>query len=229
MARRILYLVRHGQYNSITTPPEEPDGSLTDVGKQQAQLVGKRLSRIPISKIHYSTLQRATETAEIIAGQIPGVPLQSSDLLRECIPSAPEDFKDHFAEIPAEFIERSKAQSLQAFDSFFKSAEGDANQHEILISHGNLINHFVCRVLKAPIDSWILTDIYLGSFSEIMVGQNGFMKVLRHNDAGHLPPELHPRISLQPSQKGTSRFLPSAENVSLINIRISGGNAWSST
>jgi probable phosphoglycerate mutase len=192
MARRILYLVRHGQYTSTTPHPEEPDGALTDIGRQQAELVGRRLSQIPINKIHYSTLQRTRETAEIIAGQIPGVPVQPSDLLRECIPSVPEEFKEHFTGIPADFIERSKTQAEQAFDTFFKSGDGNDDQHEILVSHGNLIGYLVCRVLKAPIDSWILADIYLGSFSQVLVGPNGFMKIIRHNDSGHLPPELLP-------------------------------------
>jgi len=192
MSRRILYLVRHGQYTSTTPPPEEPDGALTDAGKQQAELVGKRLSKIPIRKIHYSTLQRTKETAEIISSQIPGVPLQPSDLLRECIPSVPAEFKEHFTGIPSEFIEHSRAQSAQAFDTFFRSVDGGDDQHEILVSHGNLIGYFVCRVLKAPIDSWILADIYLGSFSEILVGQDGFMKIVRHNASDHLPPDLQP-------------------------------------
>lgn len=192
MARRILYLVRHGQYTSTTTPPEEPDGALTAAGKEQAELVGKRLSQFSITKIHHSTLLRATETAALIAGQIPTAALQASELLRECIPCVPEEFKELFAEIPAEFIERSKTQIEQAFDTFFKSLEGDTDQREILVSHGNLISHLVCRILKAPCDSWMLTDIYLGGFSEIMIGPNSFMKVLRHNDVGHLPPHLQP-------------------------------------
>lgn len=192
MARRTLYLVRHGQYTSTTPLSEDPDGALTDIGRQQAALVGKRLSQFPINKIHFSSLQRTTETAQIVAGQLPGVPILPSDLLRECIPSVPEEFKEHFVDIPAEFIERSQVQAAEAFDAFFKSVEGDADQHEILVSHGNLIGYFVCRVLKAPIDSWILADIHLGSFSQIMVGQNRFIKLVRHNDAAHLPPGLQP-------------------------------------
>ena len=192
MSRRILYLVRHGQYTSTTPPPEEPDGALTEIGKQQAELVGKRLRQHPIDRIHYSTLQRAKETAEIISKQMPGIPMQPSDLLRKSIPSVPEESREHFTGIPEDFIERSSSRAAQAFDTFFKSVEGEGDQHEILDSHGNLIGYFVCQVLKAPLDSWILADIHLGSFSEILVGQNRFMKLIRHNDAGHLPSELQP-------------------------------------
>jgi len=192
MAHRILYLVRHGQYTPTTAPPDEPDGTLTELGRQQAELVGKRLSQFPIQYIHYSTLQRARETAEIISAQIPGVPSHPSDLLRESIPSVPSEFKEHFTGIPADFIEKSKVQAAQAFEMFFKSVEGTDDQHEILVSHGNLIGYFICQVLKAPLDSWILADMYLGCFSEIMVGQDRFMKLIRHNDASHLSPELLP-------------------------------------
>ena len=192
MARRILYLIRHGQYTSTTVPPQEPDGSLTEAGRQQAELVGKRLSRLPIATIHHSTLHRATETAALVAKEIPNATLQATDLLRECIPCVPEEFKEHFTEIPAEFIEKSKTQIEQAFAAFFQPVEGETDRREILVSHGNLISHFVCRILKAPCESWMLTDISLGGFSEIMIAPNGFMKVQRHNDAGHLPLELQP-------------------------------------
>lgn len=191
MARRFLYFVRHGQYVSTTTPPEEPDGALTEIGRRQASFAAERLALIPASVIHYSTTQRTTETASIIASRFPNVPLRSSDLLRECIPCVPDAFKDYFVDIPQAFIEKSKIQAAQAFENFFlPPAEADADSYEILVSHGNLISHLVCRVLNAPCESWMLMDIGLCSFSEIMISSQGITKVLRHNDTGHLPSEL---------------------------------------
>lgn len=191
MARRFLYLVRHGEYKSTTTPPDEPDGGLTEVGKQQAALVAERFRSIPVNRIHHSTAQRAMETAAFISAQFPTVDVHPSDLLREGIPCIPETFKQHFSEIPADFVAKSKVRAGQAFETFFRPVMGDGpDQHEILVSHGNLISHFICRVLDAPCESWIHTDIGLCGFSEVMIGRQGFMKVLRHNDDGHLPLHL---------------------------------------
>src|SRR5262245_34970710 len=102
MARRILHIVRHGQYAHTTTLPDEPDGQLTEVGKQQAMLTAGRLSAASVSVIHHSTLQRATETAQIIAAQVPGAQLRPAAVLRECIPSVPAGFETRFVSVSAD-------------------------------------------------------------------------------------------------------------------------------
>lgn len=191
MANRFIYLIRHGQYESITNPPDEPDGNLTNVGREQSEMVAKRLSAFPVSIIHHSTLKRAQETASIIGSQFPNAHLSPSDLIRECIPCVPEEFKQHFAHIPSNYIEQSKKQAELAFSSFFNPlTDSETDQHEIIVSHGNLISYFVCRVLQAPCESWVKTDINLCGFSEIIVSAKGFIKVLRHNETGHLPSHL---------------------------------------
>jgi probable phosphoglycerate mutase len=191
MAKKVLYLIRHGQYDSTTTPPQEPDGGLTEIGKQQAALTAERLRALPVSVIHHSTTQRATETAAIIAARFPQAGLRPSPLLRECIPSVPGAYKAQFAHIPADFIERSQPQAEQAFATYFRATlNGDSDQHEILVSHGNLISHLVCRVLQAPLDAWLNTDIQLCGLGEVVVGSQGRLRLVRHNDTGHLPPHL---------------------------------------
>lgn len=191
MANKFIYLVRHGQYQSTTNPPDEPDGNLTKIGQEQSEMVAQRLSSFPVSIIHHSTLQRAQETASIIGSQFPNARLSPSGLIRECIPCVPEAFRQHFEHIPSSYIEQGKEQAEQAFSSFFNPLiDAETDQHEIIVSHGNLISHFVCRVLQAPCESWVKTDINLCGFSEILISAQGFMKVLRHNETGHLPSHL---------------------------------------
>jgi broad specificity phosphatase PhoE len=193
MAKRRLYLIRHGQYMaSPALPDEPPDGGLTAIGQEQALLTALRLNEFPISIIHHSTLQRANETATIMARQFPAAPMQPSDLLCECIPSVPSVYKAHFEHIPPHFIASGGAQARQVFDTYFVPLPDDAqeDQHEIIVSSGNLISYLVCRVLGAPEDAWMQTDIQYCGVTEVHIGPPRHVMLMRHNDTGHLPAPL---------------------------------------
>lgn len=192
MSKRHLYLVRHGQYQSTTTPPEQPDGGLTEIGQEQARLTGERLKLIPISVIHYSTLQRTTETTSFISPHFQHAEQRPSELLWECIPNVPAGFEQYFAHLSADHVATSGARAHQVFDTYFQPLPPEAEeQHELIISHGNLISYLVCRALKAPLDAWLSTDVNNCGLSKITITAHGFIKVACHNDTGHLPDHLH--------------------------------------
>ena len=71
---------------------------LTEMGRRQADATGKRLKalKIPFTTIHYSTVVRATETAQIICEAFPDIPTKSTDLLREGAPIRPEPPSRHW-------------------------------------------------------------------------------------------------------------------------------------
>jgi len=62
-----LYLVRHGQteYNELFLYQHD-NVELSDLGVRQAEILAKRLSKIPIDLIYSSTLKRAKDTTKII-------------------------------------------------------------------------------------------------------------------------------------------------------------------
>ncbi len=187
MARRYLYFVRHGTYINQSGPDEEPEGSLTAEGMQQSLLTGQRLAELPITMIYHSTSQRATETCHIIAGLFPGVPVQSSNLLRECIPVVPEDLKDFFTDIPAEWIAKGSVQAQKACEVFLQPLGGEnIDHHEILISHGNLIGFLLTQALLSPIEAWPRIEINNCSISKVTISARRFMKVNYVNDTSHL-------------------------------------------
>jgi serine/threonine-protein phosphatase PGAM5 len=68
-AVRNIILIRHGQYEYRDTDAERV---LTKLGREQAELTGKRLEqiRIPIDNVVVSTMTRAQETANIILKQL---------------------------------------------------------------------------------------------------------------------------------------------------------------
>lgn len=65
-----LYLVRHGEtaWNLEKKLQGHANVPLSDRGKKQASLLAERLARKKIAAVYASDLQRATETAQIIAG-----------------------------------------------------------------------------------------------------------------------------------------------------------------
>jgi Histidine phosphatase superfamily (branch 1) len=81
LASTLLYLVRHGAHQH--PPAGDPDPGLSPLGEQQARLLGPRLADVPFDVLLHSPLRRTTQTARILSGYVPGVPVRSSDLLRD--------------------------------------------------------------------------------------------------------------------------------------------------
>ncbi|UNK20736.1 histidine phosphatase family protein [Paenibacillus sp. N3/727] len=65
-----LYLTRHGQteWNLVRKMQGHMDSPLTQLGVQQAQWLGERLSTVPFDAIYCSSSPRAITTAGIISG-----------------------------------------------------------------------------------------------------------------------------------------------------------------
>lgn len=89
-ASRTLILIRHGQY--IWDPVDPDKRILTELGKKQAAITGERLKALghTYSTLYFSTMPRATESAQIIEKSLIGVPTRSCDLMREGAPIRPE-------------------------------------------------------------------------------------------------------------------------------------------
>ncbi|MCA9998543.1 MAG: histidine phosphatase family protein [Anaerolineales bacterium] len=190
---RTLLLVRHGQYRSTAVPGSEPDGPLTDIGREQAQLTAERLRDYPVQTIHHSPLQRAVETAHILAAALPHATLNPSPLLRECIPCVPPGAERFFAHIPADFIARGEAQARAAFAAFVAPLGSGGEETavcDLIVSHGNLLGYLASQVVQAPAASWLRFDIQQCGIIELAVSFDNWVKLVRHNDTGHLPPNL---------------------------------------
>lgn len=81
-----LYVVRHGEVHNPTKIlyGRLPDFRLSDVGRDQARSAGNALWGKPLAAIYASPLQRAQETAEIIAQTRDQVlPVQADERLLE--------------------------------------------------------------------------------------------------------------------------------------------------
>jgi serine/threonine-protein phosphatase PGAM5 len=187
-----LYLVRHGE--QLDAEHGMPDGPLSPRGRRQAELLGERLGGIPFDAAYHSPLQRAAETADIIAMKMPALQPEPSALLFDCVPSGPAPetpsayapFFGSFSELD---FEAGRAQMADANAEFLRSHRED--RHDLLITHNFVIGWFVREVLGAP--EWRWATINQANCGLTVLTQRAPGRpwtLLVHNDLAHLPPEL---------------------------------------
>ena len=213
MGQRYIYLVRHGQMDYTTTQTDILGQGLTVLGQEQARLTGRRLQSLPLTRIYTSSLRRASQTAKQIAAALPSATMKSTRLLWECIPYLPEEFRAWYPNYlvkgrysrdetmplnlrpwmnlwpdgtPWELISEGQERAEKAYNRFFRKTRS-SELHEAIVSHGNLIRYFICRVLELPLENWTSLDIRNCAISEIMIDDSGRKILISHNDAGHLP------------------------------------------
>lgn len=86
---KTVYLIRHGRTKSnVTQVIQGPDEPLDALGHLQAERLASRIAHArdayPITVILSSSYKRASQTAEIISLQLPGVAVVDSALFAEC-------------------------------------------------------------------------------------------------------------------------------------------------
>lgn len=189
MAVRILYLVRHGQHDQDNPSGSELGGGLTPIGVKQSELTAKMFAKKPITSIHSSSLNRSEETARIIAKEIPGITIQQTDLLWECIPTMTPKLQLEMPNYTISQVTQDRQRADVAFRKYFKVAKRN-DRHDIVVCHGNLIRYFITLVLKAEPDSWVRMDLCNCGVTQILIQPDGDMALLCHNDWSHLPKEL---------------------------------------
>lgn len=77
-----IYLVRHGESEANVAKVHGGDTPLTELGRQQAEFIAERVSKLPVQRIVSSTLKRAHATAEAIGRKV-NLPVEASDLFVE--------------------------------------------------------------------------------------------------------------------------------------------------
>jgi broad specificity phosphatase PhoE len=196
-------LLRHG--DTRLSPEHRFSGRhdlpLSDSGTRQAQAATGRLAAgAPIDALVSSPLQRAVETAEIVADKL-GLTAEIDDDLRET------DFGDWdgftLAEIQlrwpaaAAAWRRDPEQAPPGGESFADTADRvnracdrllrqHSGQTVLVVSHITPIKILLCRALSVPLGT--LYRLYLGSASinEIQWYGQEFAAVHRVNDTSHL-------------------------------------------
>jgi serine/threonine-protein phosphatase PGAM5 len=187
MGTRILYLVRHGHYH--TEQDSAKYGQLTALGRRQATRVGRRLASLDLHVLHHSDLLRAVETAEIIARELDrAIPVKSSKLLREGVPTVPCPWLPNLTRAQAR---QDRARMDAAYDRYFRPLRS-GQREELLVAHANIIRYFVSRAMRDSVAKWARISLTQGSLTVIAVGpMSGRALLMSFNDVGHLPRKMH--------------------------------------
>ena len=204
---RHILLIRHGQYNMEGS--NDAEKGLTQLGRRQADLTGQRLAlmargglippmqqpldlkQCEIRVIHVSDMQRAKETADIIASHLPGVrrtkpdPALNEALPNTVVPPRP-DLEGLIEEVDQNHERIEKAFQKYINRSTKRSGTEMKHEFEIIVCHGNVIRYFFCRALQIPPEAWLRMATFNCSITYLMIQPNGYVSARTMGDIGHL-------------------------------------------
>jgi len=191
---RTVYLIRHGEYDHTDDRDPDVGKALVPLGVAQARIIASRLRGLPVemTSLHSSTMTRARQTALVIGEEFPDLELQTSRLIRECTPRTWRE--DIMAEEEEADLEACAQQLEEAFPLYFAPSP-DADRHDVIVCHGNVIRYFVTKILGVDTLAWLRMSIGNCSLTVVKVRGDGSMKLLSFGDVGHLPPNLSTRTA----------------------------------
>lgn len=198
MATTLLYLVRHAEQHHPAIG-DDTDTGLSGLGEQQAHELGKRLASVPFDEVRHSPLRRAADTARILAGYLPGVPVSPSELLRDRTP-VPSD--DQASGVPARFWpfldavaphERDRGGTYLDTAVSQLAVTGPGDRCELLVTHNFVIGWFVRYALDAPAWRWMGLNQFNCALTIIQIRTDLPPMLITFNDIGHLPLDLRGR------------------------------------
>ncbi len=206
-AARTIYLVRHGHYVADPGIDEKIGPALSPIGLAQARLAGARIGALPIQfdDLYVSPMQRARDTAAVIAGDLQDSNFSVVDDLAECTPPT-RDAAITARENPAD-LAACKEQFDRAFARFFQPARG-RERSDLLVCHGNVIRSMVVRALGVDADAWLAMSVGHASITRIRIQLDGSFKVIAVGDVGHLPPNMLTGASGDPERSLAVPGLP---------------------
>lgn len=171
-----IFIVRHGESESNVYARENPNkpasqfgelgSSLTQKGREQAQLLAEHLADIPFAAVYSSDLKRARETAEIIA-QKHNLPVVTDSTIRERF------FGEHMSSVKKREIEKALDtlgeqekfsfryfkngenghDVVRRFKRFLKSVISEhKNETIVIVSHGYVMRSFLIHEKYAKYD-----------------------------------------------------------------------------
>ncbi|XP_054853097.1 serine/threonine-protein phosphatase PGAM5, mitochondrial isoform X2 [Eublepharis macularius] len=188
-ATRHIFLIRHSQYN--LDGRSDKDRTLTQLGREQAELTGKRLASLGLKfdKIVHSSMTRASETTNIISKHLPGVKKVSTDLLCEGAPIEPNPPISHWK--PEAVYYEDGARIEAAFRNYIHRADikQEEDSYEIFVCHANVIRYIVCRALQFPPEGWLRMSLNNGSITHLVIRPSGRVALRMLGDTGFMPPE----------------------------------------
>jgi alpha-ribazole phosphatase len=202
-----LYLVRHGitQMNEDGKLQGQSDLPLNRVGQRQAQALAARLAQVPFDRVIASDLQRAMQTAQIIADR------QAADRHHLAVEAEPCLRELHFGDweglsyktlqeqFPQELVKwqadpygfappggESLGKLAQRVSDFYQNLASYRDQANLLVvAHGGPLQVLLCLALKLAAQNYWQFHFEPASLSHIgLYPQGAILNLL--NDTSHL-------------------------------------------
>ncbi len=184
---RTIYLVRHGFYEPDSTADPNVGPGLAPLGREQAGIVGRYLAALPVrfESLTSSMLTRARETADIMALTL-RMRVERDSLWNECGPRS-ENPAQNRGDTEAEIL-ASDAQLNAAWTKYVRPSP-DADTHDLIIAHGNVIRWMVAKTIAGDTKKWGTMDIAHCSLTVLTVRPDGSVRLVMFSDLGDLPLE----------------------------------------
>ena len=199
-----IIFVRHGEteWNKLARFQGSSDIELSEVGREQAKLVGKRLRDIEISAIYSSTFKRAYETALAIRGDrdieiMKDKRLGEIDfghwegmLFEDVKIKYPEEFtiyrqRPHECVIPGEgSLDKARMRAWQALNEIIELYK-DSEDNIVIAAHGGIIRLMIFELLNIGTEAFTSFPLYNTAVSVVEVTpERNILKLF--NDINHL-------------------------------------------
>ena len=187
---RIIYLIRHGEYDQNDERDEFVGRELTPLGIAQTKLLAARLKSMSFEFTSFtsSTMTRARQTAMIINKDFPKLELNQDELISECTP--PTWRKDVMADETEFELNKCKENIEKAFEKYFVPSPDQQDRHDLIVCHGNIIRYFATKVLRVDTMSWLQMSITNCSLTIIRIKPDGTMMLDTFSDYGHIPENM---------------------------------------
>lgn len=170
-----LYFVRHGQ--TVANAAQIYDGQLlnsplNDTGRLQAKALVSQLQPLNIQQIISSPLQRARQTAEIIAENLGNLPITYDDRLMEhdngALSGTPYRTMSSREAMTAEGAESAAAFRARVSEALLDASTSQLNT--LIVSHGGVFTQYITLRDGLPAsDYWNIRDPENATINELVV------------------------------------------------------------
>ena len=177
------------------------DWDLTDLGKQQADNIGRNLKAELEGKdfiIYSSDLLRAKQTAEIVAQHFNVTPILKTELrernLGKCCGKSVQWLRDNL-ECQEKTIDdrlfsdaESRRDEWNRLKPFFDSIMADDSENIIVVSHGDLLSVFNAMFLRLDVESINYGEMFglSGGVSQMFENNEGKRFIKRISDMSYI-------------------------------------------
>ncbi|WP_402371077.1 histidine phosphatase family protein [Isoptericola rhizosphaerae] len=188
MATRYLYVARHGDADAW--------GNLTDTGREQSRLLGRRLAHLPIDAVWHSPLPRAADSAQQLDILLTGsADVSEAAELIDHVPYVPRPEETPPSWVPFfDGYDRDEAEAghkiAQSLTARFTTAPQGDDVHEVLITHAYPVAWLVRHALDAPAVRWLGLSSANAALTLIEYRPGLPPSIVLFNDMSHLRPDL---------------------------------------